>query len=60
VTRQTGSHVRLTSTVKGREHHISIPRHKAVRVGTLSAVLREIGTYLEMEREELSRRLFAD
>ena len=28
VTRQAGSHMRLTSTFKGAEHHITIPRHK--------------------------------
>ena len=25
VTRQTGSHMRLTSSLKGKEHHITIP-----------------------------------
>lgn len=28
VTRQTGSHMRLTSTFKGVEHHLTISRHK--------------------------------
>jgi len=27
ITRQTGSHIRLTSPSKGFEHHITIPRH---------------------------------
>jgi len=27
ITRQTGSHIRLTSTIKGTEHHVTIPRH---------------------------------
>jgi len=26
ITRQTGSHIRLTSTAKGLENHITIPR----------------------------------
>jgi len=30
VTRQTGSHIRLT-TLQGGEHHITIPRHGALR-----------------------------
>ncbi|MBM3580497.1 MAG: type II toxin-antitoxin system HicA family toxin [Alphaproteobacteria bacterium] len=30
-TRQTGSHLRLT-THRGGEHHITIPRHAALRV----------------------------
>ena len=39
VTRQTGSHLRLTSTYKGPQHHVTIPQHKALNVGTLSAIL---------------------
>ena len=58
ITRQTGSHMRLTSTSKGSEHHISIPRHKPLRVGTLSSVMSEIAGYLEIERQKLVRELF--
>ena len=58
ITRQTGSHIRLTSTSKGFEHHITIPRHKPLRVGTLSSIVNEIATYLEIERQKLLRELF--
>jgi len=58
VTRQTGSHLRLTSTLKGAEHHITIPRHKQLKVGTLNAILSDAATYLEMSREELAEQLF--
>ncbi len=58
VTRQTGSHLRLTSAVRGTEHHITIPAHKTLRVGTLSSVLADVASYLEMEREELAEGLF--
>lgn len=34
-TRQTGSHIRLTTMEIG-EHHITIPKHKPLKVGTLS------------------------
>ncbi len=53
-TRQTGSHLRLTSTAKGSEHHITIPRHKELKVGTLNAILSDVAGYLEMDREELA------
>jgi predicted RNA binding protein YcfA (HicA-like mRNA interferase family) len=33
ITRQTGSHLRLTTTQEG-EHHVTIPRHGSLRVGT--------------------------
>jgi predicted RNA binding protein YcfA (HicA-like mRNA interferase family) len=60
VTRQTGSHMRLTSTSKGKgfEHHITIPRHKPLRVGTLSSIVNEIAAYLEIERQKLVEELF--
>jgi predicted RNA binding protein YcfA (HicA-like mRNA interferase family) len=58
ITRQTGSHMRLTSTSKGFEHHITIPKHKPLRIGTLSSIVNEIATYLEIERQELVKELF--
>ncbi len=60
VTRQTGSHLRLTSTSKGTEHHITIPGHNPLKVGTLSAILRDVGAYLEMDRATLLEALFKE
>lgn len=58
-TRQTGSHRRLTTQADGREeHHITIPLHPSLRVGTLSSILTEVATYLEISKEEVIRRLF--
>jgi len=56
-TRQTGSHVRLTSYAGG-EHHITIPRHDPLRVGTLAAILADVAAHFETSREELVERLF--
>lgn len=58
ITRQTGSHLRLTSTAKGSEHHITIPRHRQLRVGTLNAILSDLAAYLDMDWEELAADLF--
>jgi len=58
ITRQTGSHMRLTSTSKGFEHHITIPKHKPLRVGALSSIVNEIAAYLEIERQKLVEELF--
>ena len=58
ITRQTGSHLRLTSKFKGSEHHVTIPAHKNLRIGTLSAVLAEVASYLETERKKLIDELF--
>jgi len=56
VTRQTGSHMRLT-TLRGGEHHITIPCHKPLRVGTLNTILKDVAQYFGIEREALIRSL---
>jgi len=53
VIRQTGSHIRLTSTYKGTEHHLTVPRHKPLRVGTLNGIINDVAAYLEMEKQNL-------
>lgn len=57
VTRQTGSHMRLTTT-QGGEHHVTVPHHKPLRVGTLSAILRDVSQHLGMSRKELLSEMF--
>ena len=57
VTRQTGSHLRLTTSERG-EHHVTIPRHQPLRVGTLAAILADVADHFELSREELVARLF--
>ncbi|MBS3780338.1 MAG: type II toxin-antitoxin system HicA family toxin [Desulfovermiculus sp.] len=37
--RQTGSHVRLSCAIGENLHHITIPRHKTLKVGTLNGKL---------------------
>jgi predicted RNA binding protein YcfA (HicA-like mRNA interferase family) len=56
VTRQSGSHLRL-STRQGGEHHVTVPRHDPLRIGTLAAILAEIGAHHGLGREELLRKL---
>ncbi|OGO51140.1 MAG: hypothetical protein A2148_07265 [Chloroflexi bacterium RBG_16_68_14] len=58
VTRQTGSHLRLTSGLKGGEHHVTVPRHGELRVGTLASILTEVAAYLEIGRDDLAKELF--
>jgi predicted RNA binding protein YcfA (HicA-like mRNA interferase family) len=58
ITRQTGSHIRLTTQERG-EHHLTIPAHDPIKIGTLNAILRDIGEHFELERNELLRQLFS-
>lgn len=57
VTRQTGSHIRLT-TLRNEEHHITIPVHHELRVGTLNAILTDIAVHLKLDRDQLTKELF--
>lgn len=58
VTRERGSHMRLTSTFKGTEHHITIPKHKPLTVGVLSGIVKDVASYLEIDRQRLIEELF--
>ncbi|BAP54541.1 hypothetical protein THII_0244 [Thioploca ingrica] len=59
VTRQTGSHIRLTTLEMG-EHHMTIPQHNALRVGTLSVILTDVAQHFQMSKEEVIEQLFKD
>jgi predicted RNA binding protein YcfA (HicA-like mRNA interferase family) len=50
--RQTGSHIRIRTTRDG-EHQETIPWHKPLKVGTLSAILSSIGVHHGLNRDEL-------
>ncbi|WP_456465656.1 type II toxin-antitoxin system HicA family toxin [Persephonella sp.] len=58
ITRQTGSHIRLSSNYMGYEHHITIPEHNPLKVGTLNAILVEISSYLKIDKKKLINELF--
>lgn len=57
VDRQTGSHIRLTTQLNG-EHHITVPAHNPLKVGTLNAILREIAEHFDLTRDQLLSQLF--
>jgi predicted RNA binding protein YcfA (HicA-like mRNA interferase family) len=56
VTRQKGSHIRVTTQLGG-EHHEVVPRHNPIRVGTLHSVLASVAQHHRMTVEELLSRL---
>ncbi len=57
VTRQTGSHMRLTCAVQG-EHHVTVPCHDPLRLGTLAAILDAVAAHRGISREALLEELF--
>jgi len=56
-TRQTGSHLRLT-TSEPMPHHITIPAHDALRVGTLASIIGAVAHSQKLSRDEVLHRLF--
>ncbi|HLL73149.1 MAG TPA: type II toxin-antitoxin system HicA family toxin [Pyrinomonadaceae bacterium] len=56
ITRQTGSHLRLT-TIENGEHHVTIPRHDPLRVGTFAAILDDVAVHLGLSRAELLAKI---
>jgi predicted RNA binding protein YcfA (HicA-like mRNA interferase family) len=51
-TRQKGSHMRFTTQRNG-EHHIAIPDHDALRIGTLQGILRDVAAHHGLTVAEL-------
>ena len=58
VTRQSGSHIRLTTTRRG-EHHITVPNHDPLKIGTLSAIIKDVAAHEGIDVQELIPRLFS-
>jgi predicted RNA binding protein YcfA (HicA-like mRNA interferase family) len=55
-TRQTGSHMRLTTTVNG-EHHVTVPAHNPLRIGTLNSIITDIATHHHLTKDEVLRNI---
>ena len=58
VTRQTGSHIRLSTDQHG-QHHITIPQHEPLKIGTLAAILADIAIHFNLSKSELTELIFS-
>ena len=55
--RQSGSHLRVTTTVNG-VHHVTIPNHRPLKTGTLlGGVLKPVAAHHRISVEELIAKL---
>lgn len=52
VAHQTGSHIQLMTTRDG-VHHVTVPQHRVLRVGTLRSILRQLMDHHNLDRDEL-------
>ncbi|NLG84704.1 MAG: type II toxin-antitoxin system HicA family toxin [Firmicutes bacterium] len=57
ISRQTGSHLRLTTSERG-EHHITIPKHNPLKTGTLNGIISDVAKHLGLSKEKVMRELF--
>jgi predicted RNA binding protein YcfA (HicA-like mRNA interferase family) len=55
-TRQSGSHVRLTTQEQG-EHHVTIPKHDPLKIGTFASILDDVAEHHKISRSELIKQL---
>lgn len=56
--RQRGSHVTLTRTDGDESHSVTVPRHRALRVGTLGGSVGDVAEHLGETQNEVRHRLF--
>jgi hypothetical protein len=50
--------MRLTTSRHG-EHHVTVPLHRSLRIGTLAGVLDEVARHHDITRSQLVEMLFA-
>ncbi|MBX7142155.1 MAG: type II toxin-antitoxin system HicA family toxin [Chitinophagales bacterium] len=55
--RQSGSHIRCV-TQKNGEHHLTIPNHDPIKIGTLSSILNDVADHFLKTKEEVINELF--
>lgn len=44
--------------MEGGQHHVTIPRHDPVRIGTFAGILDDVAEHFGLNREELLLKLF--
>jgi predicted RNA binding protein YcfA (HicA-like mRNA interferase family) len=57
--RQSGSHIRLSTDVSG-SHHVTVPQHDSLKLGTFKSILDDVAAHHNMTRDELLGRLDFD
>ena len=57
VVRQNGSHIMITTLQQG-EHHLAIPNHNPLKVGTLNGIFLNVANHFQLTKEQVIRRLF--
>ena len=56
ISRQSGSHIRI-STEENGTHHVTIPNHDPIKLGTFVSILDDVATHHRSSRTDLLKRL---
>jgi predicted RNA binding protein YcfA (HicA-like mRNA interferase family) len=54
--RQDGSHIRLTTQRDG-QHHVTVPNHKPIKLGTLTGILKAVAAHHKLTVEDMVRQI---
>ena len=57
ITTQRGSHIKITTQEKG-EHHLAIPNHNPLKVGTINGILTQVANQFSITKNEVFKNLF--
>lgn len=58
VSRQRGSHLRLSIRISDQEHHLTIPNHNPIKIGTLNSIVNDLASFHKLSKNELLEKLF--
>jgi predicted RNA binding protein YcfA (HicA-like mRNA interferase family) len=53
ISRRKGSHIRLTRKTNQGSHHVTIPDHDPLKLGTLSGIISDIALHLGISKEDI-------
>ncbi|MGB4401210.1 MAG: type II toxin-antitoxin system HicA family toxin [Daejeonella sp.] len=53
ISRQKGSHIRMTRKTEKGSHHITVPDHNPLKLGTLSGIIADVALQLGVSKEEI-------
>ncbi len=57
VTRQKGSHIRLSKTLDNGIHHLTVPNHSPIKIGTLNSIIKDIAEHNKLTKETILNKL---
>lgn len=57
ITTQRGSHIKIT-TQKNGEHHLAIPNHSPLKIGTLNGIITQVANHFSITKNQVLENLF--